>query len=151
MRHPTETLTLATPHGLLQIAQAAERPRRQRARAGDHRRFVADHWPELAAAAFEGYRRHGAGAVVLWREAPPRRLLRRAFEPERLWYTTQIHALPGTAEADFDGWEAEQLESYDPQGEALVVFVEGGRPQGYRIAGDPAPPAARRLAGASLN
>lgn len=151
MEHPTETLTLATPQGLLEIAQAADRSRRQRARAGEHHGFLADHWPELAAAAYEGYRRHGAGAVVLWREEAPRRLLRRPFEPERLWYTTQIHALPGTTEADFDGWEALQLELYDPQGEALVVFVEGGRPQGYRVAGAPAPPEARGRAGIALN
>ena len=151
MSHPTETLTLATPQGLLEIAQSGGLARGPRARAAEHHGFLADHWAELAAAAYEGYRRHGAGAVVLWRESAPRRLFRRPFEPERLWYTTQIHALPGTTEADFDGWEAHQLELYDPEGEALVVFVEGGRPQGYRVAGDPTPPRARQRAGASLN
>lgn len=151
MSHPTETLTLATPHGLLEIAQAGALERRQRARAADHHGFLAGHWPELAAAAYEGFLRHGAGAVVLWREAAPRRRGRRPFEPERLGYATQIHALPGTTEADFEGWEAQQLEHYEPERQALVVFVEGGRPQGYRVAGDPSPHDARARARVGLN
>lgn len=145
------TSTLATPHGLVTITAAGRPPRRVRARAAEHRRFLAEHWAELSAAAFEGYRRHGAGAVVLWREDGPRRFRPRPFEPERLWYTTQIHAIPGTTDDDFDGWEARQLETYDPQAEGLVVFVEGGGLAGYRVAGDPPPPEALRRSRARLN
>ena len=151
MRHSTESTTLATERGLLEIAMSSTHSRRQRGRATEHQAFLAAHWPELSAAAYEGYLRHSAGAVVLWRAEAPRRLLRRPFEPERLWYTTQIHALPGSVEADFEGWEADQLERYDPETEALVVFVEGGRPQGYRVRGAPAPPDARRDARVALN
>jgi hypothetical protein len=144
---PDQTATLATPRGLVTIT-APGRPSR---RADDHRRFLVEHWAELSAAAFEGYRRHGAGAVVLWRAAGPRRFRPRPFEPERLWYTTQIHAIPGTSSDDFDGWEARQLETYDPQAAALVVFVEGDRVAGYRVAGDPPPPEALRLSQAQSN
>ena len=114
-----------------------------------HTDWLAGHWPELAAAAFEGYDRHGAGAVVVWTASRSRWL--RPFQPERLWYATQIHAIPGAAAADFDGWEARQLETYDPRAEALVVFASAGRPVGYRVAGNPAPPHARRLARAADN
>ena len=148
---PDHTVSLPTPRGDVHITSAAPRSRRARSRADAHRAFLAGHWAELAAAAYAGYTRHGAGAVVLWREERPRRLRPRPFEPERLWYTTQIHAIPGTTEADFDGWEAHQLETYDPQAHALVVFVEGDGLSGYRVSGDPAPPAAHRQSAAMLN
>ena len=148
---PDLVTTLVTPRGAVTIASRADAPRRARSRADAHRDFVASHWSELAAAAFEGYQRHGAGAVVLWRSERPRRLRPRPFEPERLFYTTQIHNLPGTTEADFDGWEAEQLETYDPRSEALVVYVEGGGVAGYRVAGAPPPPQALLEARAAHN
>lgn len=139
-----DTQTLATADGLVEITASPDRSRRRRDRAAEHVAFVAGHWASLKAAAWEGYRRHGAGAVVLWRSEPPRRVFRRPFEPERLWYATQIHALPGSIEADFSGWEAQRLEDYDPNTEALVVFVEGGRPQGYVVRGTVLPAEARR-------
>ncbi len=147
----SHTVTVSTPRGVVRVTSAPPSSRRVRARAEAHRQFVLDHWAELSAAAFAGYRRHGAGAVVLWREAPPRRFRPRPFEPERLWYTTQIHAIPGTSEADFDGWEARQLEAYDPRAEGLVVIVEGDGLAGYRLAGDLAPPDALRQSAAGTN
>ncbi|MEM0963755.1 MAG: hypothetical protein AAGK21_14605 [Bacteroidota bacterium] len=148
---PDPTLSIATPRGLVTITSNADVPRRTQARADAHRAFLADHWVELAAAAYEGYRRHGAGAVVLWRQQAPRRFRPRPFEPERLWFTTQIHNLPGTTEADFEGWEARQLEVYDPEAEALVVFVEGSGVVGYRVAGQVPPAEALRQSQAAHN
>lgn len=136
-----------TPAGPVRIVRA---PRRA-VGAEAHQRFIADHGAELAAAAFEGYRRHGAGAVILWREAAPRRLRARPFEPERLWYSTQLHVLPGATDETFDGWEAEQIEIYDPQAESVVLFVEGGRFSAYRVSGPVPPPDALRGARARLN
>ena len=96
------SVSVATPRGLVTITAPRLASRRLRTRQEAHRDFLASHWAELSAAAYEGYRRHGAGAVVLWRSERPRRFRPRPFEPERLFYTTQIHALPGTTEADFD-------------------------------------------------
>lgn len=148
---PEHAVSVATPRGLVTITSRSDAGRRQRARAEAHRAFLTDHWAELSAAAYEGYRRHGAGAVVLWRHDRPRRWRPRPFEPERLWYTTQIHNLPGTTDGDFSGWEAEQLETYDPEAEGLVVFVEGDGVAGYRVAGQPSPPEAHRDARAREN
>ncbi|MGB3544438.1 hypothetical protein [Rubrivirga sp.] len=136
------SVSVSTPRGLVTITSRSDRSRAVQRRAASHQTFLSDHWAELSAAAYEGYRRHGAGAVVLWRSDPPRRFRPRPFEPERLFYTTQIHNLPGTTEADFEGWEAHQLETYDPEAEGLVVFVEGGGVVGYRVAGQPPPPIA---------
>ncbi len=146
-----QTVSVATPRGLVTITSSRPASGRARSRAESHRAFLVDHWPELSAAAYEGYRRHGAGAVVLWRSERPRRFRPRPFEPERLFYTTQIHSLPGTTEADFDGWEARQLEAYDPEAEGLVVLVEGDGVAGYRVAGQPPPPVALRASRAREN
>ena len=152
---PDPIVSVDTPRGAVTIASRPGPDRRARRRLEAHRAFVAGHWAELAAAAYAGYRRHGAGAVVLWRADGPRRRLPGSaphpFEPERLWYATQIHTLPGTTAADFDGWEARQLEAYDPDAEGLVVFVEGGGVRGYRVSGPPAPPQALAEARAGEN
>lgn len=148
---PEQSVSVSTPRGLVTITSDAPRSRRARSRAAAHHDFLAGHWAELSAAAYEGYRRHGAGAVVLWRQNRPRRFRPRPFEPERLFYTTQIHNLPGTSETDFDGWEARQLETYDPDAEGLVVFVEGDGVVGYRVAGAPTPPEALRASRAQEN
>ncbi len=148
---PDSSTTLVTPHGPVTICSRPQPTRAEQRRGDGHRDFLASHWPGLAAAAYEGYVRHGAGAVVLWTEARPGRLRRRPFEPERLFYTTQIHAIPGTTEADFDGWEARQLETYDPRRHALVVFVEAGRLVGYRASGTLDPPVALQRARATHN
>lgn len=143
--------TLVTPSGTVTIESQPDASRAALRRLDEHREFLASHWPGLAAAAYEGYGRHGAGAVVLWTEVGPRRFRRRPFEPERLFFTTQIHAIPGTTDADFNGWEARQLETYDPQRQALVVFVEAGQVVGYRVTGALDPPRALLRSKASHN
>ena len=147
----TRSTSLVTARGLVTIGAAPEPSRAARRREEEHLAFLADHWPQLSAAGYTGFREHGAGAVVLWREGAPRRWRPRPFEPERLWYTTQAHVLPGATEAHFDGWEAKLIETYDPEREALVVFAEGGLICGYLVRGSIAPPEARREAGARLN
>ena len=139
-----------TPEGPVRIGMAASRDA-ESARRRAHQRFLAGHSRELAAAAFEGYSRHGAGAVVLWRETAPRRFRPRPFEPERLFYSTQLHVLPGATEATFDGWEAEQIERYDPQTESVVLFVEGAVFTAYRVSGPTPPPDALQAARARWN
>lgn len=51
----------------------------------------------------------------------------------------------------FDGWEAHQIEIYDPQLESVVLFVEGGHFTAYRVQGPIPPPDALRGARAMLN
>ena len=156
---PERSDTLVTARGLVTVvAEAAPAPRGWRrwlpwrrpaedpARSA-HRDLIGDHWVELSAAAYRGYRRHGAGAAVV--VAPP------GAGPElalgRLVFVTQVHTLPGASEADFDGWAAQQLETYDPEAEALVVFAEPERIVGYLVRGDVSPPEALRAASFPLN
>ena len=157
------TTVLVGPAGLVEIAAHPEPARPQRQREPDQQLFIADHWPSLAAAAHVGYREHGAGAVVVLAAQPPKRSwldhldaafrgprLADRFETQSIWYTTQIHTLPGTGEAWFDGWEGLQVEQYDPTREAVIVLLDGV-PSAYRVVGAPAPPTAYERSRVGLN
>ena len=158
---PDLSQTLVTPRGLVTVTAEAEAPRRGWRRwlgrwrrrpepARDHRafrEFIGDHWLELSAAAYRGYRRHGAGAAVVLTEPVERGPIR----PGRLAFVTQVHSLPGASRADFDGWAARQLEQYDPEAEALVVFAEPARIVGFLVRGSVPPPEALRTSSAPLN
>ena len=150
-----QTHTFATPEGLLTVVSRERRGRDAR-RADRHLDFIVDHEGELVAAGAEGFAKHGAGAVVLWREASRPRwwpgAARRPFRATRLWYATQLHVLPGVdADAVFSGWEAELIETYDPQAETVVVVVDGGELAGYRLRTPVSPAAALQRSRAGLN
>ena len=143
----SDSQTLATPAGLVTVVSKPvtrrwwqRRPEPNAAHLG----FLTDHWLELSAAAYRGYLRHGAGAVAVIDHADE------DTWASRLVYTTQIHTLPGATEADFEGWPAHQLETYDPESEALTVFA-GDAVTGYVLRGSVPPPEALRVASAPLN
>lgn len=156
----TITETLAASVGTVTVTRPVEVSRRARRRAPDHLQFIAEHWPSLAAAAYSGFRQHGAGVVVLFGEAEGESLMERLrpgrraapFRVHRLWYATTLQAVP-TRVAQWRGaWEAEQLERYDPELEGVVLFVEGREvPCGYRAGGMLRPPAAHLRMQATLN
>jgi hypothetical protein len=150
MADPVQTI-LATPDGLLTVAEQAAAGRGEASRAGAHRTFLAAHWLGLAAAAFAGYEEYGPGAVMLWRDQKAPRLRPRPFEPERLFFATQVHTLPGVGPLEFEGWEASLIETYDPQRDAVVIVVEGAAIRGYRLSGDVHPPEALRRSRIGLN
>ena len=160
---PARTTTLVGPTGQVEIS-AHPAPDRKRARREEAQcLFVADHWASLAAAAHAGYREHGAGAVVVLAARPEKRTwldhLDAAFRPwarrvemetQSLWYATQLHTLPGAGDAWFSGWEARQVEEYDPRREAVVVLLDGP-PVAFRVAGSPSPEAAYQRSRVGLN
>ena len=164
---PPRTTTLVGPAGTVEITAHPSPGRVRRRLEPRHQEFVADHWPSLATAAHAGYREHGAGAVVVLAAAPAARSwldhLDAAFrgarrdahlETQSIWYTTQIHTLPGAGEAWFDGWEAQLIETYDPRREAVIVLLgpdASGAPSGYRVVGTPAPKQAYERTRVGLN
>ena len=158
------TTTLATADGALELTSNGPP-------APVHLDFVAEHWRGLAAAAGAGYARHGAGAVVLlspevehktgwlpgWLErlGLKKRAPQHPFKVHQMWYATRLGALPGVA-VDPRGWEVEQLQTYQPEAEAVVLFI-GEAPTGrrslraYRVRGMLRPAQALAHARASLN
>jgi len=155
----TLTETLAAAGGTLTVLRPVPATARASRRVPEHLRFIGEHWPGLSAAAYAGFTRHGAGAVVLFGgENPAGPVLRRRgsgrpFEPQRLFYATTLLGLPGPPPADWTAtWEARRMDTYDPETEGLVVFVEGeAPPRGYLVSGSPAPRAAYLGAQAMLN
>ena len=148
------TTTLASQDGVLTIAMKPQVERSMRRLEGLHQQFIADHWPSLAAAAFDGWKRHGAGAVVLIGGAKSSFFGRsEPFVAETIWYTTQVHNGPGAPEERRSGREADQLETYDPDTESLLIFVDVERDLrcGYRVEGMLAPPEAHVPARARFN
>lgn len=155
----TLTQTLVGEAGTVTIARPALGGRAAR-RAPDHMQFIADHWPGLAAAAYAGFLRHGAGLVVLFGEAEGETFLSRwglarrsePFRAHRLFYATAVQAIPGVPRDWAGTWEALQLETYDPEREGLVALVEGkAAPCGYRVVGGLRPPEAHLRAQTMLN
>ena len=153
---PDLSETLVTPDGLVTVTTAPP-PRRRwwhRLRRGPEpsaadafRDLIADRWLGLSAAAYQGYRRHGAGAIGLLADPDGSGSIR----ADRPVYVTQVHTLPGATRADFDGWSARQLETYDPRAEALVVVARPDGITGYLVRGSVPPPQALRSASAPLN
>jgi hypothetical protein len=155
----TITETLAGPGGgTLTVLRSSEARGMRRVPA--HLRFLSDHWPGLAAAAYAGFTKHGAGAVVVFGEPEASegslrlRLSRaaRPFRAQRLWYATSFDGLPRAGRDWTAMWETARLDSYDPEHEGLVLFLEGeALPRGYVVSGSPPPPAAFANAQAMLN
>ena len=151
-RRPTpepETFTTVTPVGLVEVVAGPSPSRRETAWRDDEVEFLHERASGLVAAAWDGFARHGAGAVVLWKddEADGDTPLR----PSRLAYTTSILSIPGAGEREFDGWAASLVESYEPKREAVVVFTDPSGLRGYRLRAPMPPPQASQAMRIALN
>lgn len=124
--------------------------------AAAHHDLLVEHWTEIAAASYFGFKRFGIGAVVIQpREGQSDA---HAFDTHRLaycrdsspWLRQQKDALP----AD---WLDDQLQSYDPNTTVLVLITTensgGDAPEArvYAAEATPAPPEAFQIARASQN
>jgi len=118
-----------------------------------HHDFLTDHWMDVAAASYLGFKRHGIGAVVVTERDPARSPIHESigthkllYSPaERSWVEKQGERLP-------EQWLDTQFQSYDPNDRAIVVMVEGnGSTRVYAVEGTPAPPRSYELVQARQN
>ncbi|MEM1127607.1 MAG: hypothetical protein AAGI71_13220 [Bacteroidota bacterium] len=114
-----------------------------------HHDFIAENWPSLGAASFDGYQRFGIGAVVLKGGVNPAR----SFEPYEIFYAAdhgswiQQHIAQALAEAIDD-----TLQSYDPSRTALMLFYdEDETARAYRVTATLTPPQALTRLRALMN
>ena len=141
--------TYPTDHGFLTIDSPLDD---LDAAAEDQHDFLVNHWTELAAAAYQGFRKVGLGVIVIADEDRgdvedrPFSTMRVRFAPHgNPWL---IHALP----KDLHGWLEDQFQSYDTDTSALFVFTgPGDQVRGYCAEGSPPPPDAYKQARAHLN
>ncbi|ARA92924.1 hypothetical protein AWN76_006940 [Rhodothermaceae bacterium RA] len=120
-----------------------------------HHRFITTHWPSLGAAAYEGFRHFGIGAVIVHEAdaAGTSTGVGRAFVRHQLSYAAGVGTWMRTAFGDAASEAlAEELEAYDPREAGLFVFVRADEPpRVYRVESTLRPPQALERARALLN
>lgn len=141
--------TYPTDHGLLTITSPADALDDE---AEAQHNFLVDHWTELAAAAYQGFRKVGLGVIVIDEDDrkdagdQPFATMKVRFAPHgNPWL---IHALP----RELHQWMEEQFQTYDTSTSALFVFTGPDEDvRGYCAEGTPTPPDAFQRARAHLN
>ena len=116
-----------------------------------HRSFIADHWPDLAAASYMGFKRLGIGAVVV-QERPSESDVA-DIDAHSLGYARAEGAWLDQRESDLPTtWLDKQFQTYDPNTASLLLFVEGeGAIRAYRAEGQPPPPEAFENTRSAMN
>jgi len=101
----------------------------------EQHRTIVENWESFAAAAYEGYRRFGAGAVVVEEDKVNHSGVRHPFLTHVIWYATSVAAwaeqglLKGSSE-----WIEEQMACYDPRAACMFVFLrEDAEPRVYFV------------------
>lgn len=115
--------------------------------------FITDNWASLGAAAYEGFRRFGIGAVIIHETPPASRTVPHPFVTYQVSYAASFGAWMRTTFAD-DASKVlgEAFETYDPRESGVFVFVRGEEPpRAYHIESTLRPPQALERARALLN
>ena len=118
-----------------------------------HHDFLTDHWMDVAAASYLGFKRHGIGTVVVTERDPATGRLDDVIKTHNLmyspadggWLKQQEDRLPGP-------WLDTRFQSYDPNESAIVILVDGdGSIRVYELEGTPSPPRAYDVVEARKN
>jgi hypothetical protein len=112
------------------------------ARESDHHDFLVDHWMDVAAASFYGFKRYGIGAVVVAEGDPAEAPIDHPFGSRKLLYSRDQGAWlqERTADGLPEQWLDERMQTYDPNAEAVVIMHDGdGSVRVYAVEGDPNP------------
>jgi len=145
--------TLIDASGHMVTVRAPEDQPTNDPREDDHHDFLTEHWMDVAAASYLGFKRHGIGTVVVTQRDPAAGAVHASVGMHNLmyspaeggWLNQQEERLP----AD---WLDARFQSYNPNEAAIVVMVdEDGSLRTYAVDGTPAPPRAFELVNARQN
>ncbi len=119
----------------------------------EHHQLIVDHWPDLAAAGFLGFKRFGIGAVVVKQRDSQADAVEHDFEAHNVMYAPSDSAwMSDLDERTPADWLDAQFQSYDPNTTTVILFATGGeRLRAYAVEGTPAPPRAFALSRAQYN
>lgn len=118
-----------------------------------HHGFLTDHWMDVAAASYLGFKRHGIGTVVVTQRDPAASPIHESIGTRKLlyspadggWLKQQEERLPAE-------WLDTRFQSYAPNESALVVMADDdGSLRVYAVSGTPAPPRSYELVQARQN
>ncbi len=145
--------TTYTTDGLLITVRSSKATPKGDALETDHHAFLVDHWPSLAAAAYQGFKQFGIGAIVIQEHPQDESEAQSAFATYRVWFASSLMDWLGDAVQDKPAqWLDDQLQQYDPNRSGLFIFVdEEGSARPYQAEGTPAPPEAFAAARARYN
>jgi hypothetical protein len=108
----------------------------------EHHDLLVDHWMDVAAASYFGFKKYGIGAVIVSEGDPASAPIAHPFGSRRLLYAPADG--PWLDEQTDEGlpqdWLDARMQSYDPNAEAVVILVDDdGSLRAYTVEGDPAP------------
>lgn len=118
-----------------------------------HHDFLTNHWMDVAAASYFGFKRHGIGTVVVTERDQATGRLDEVLKTHNLmyspadggWLKEQEERLPAQ-------WLDTRFQSYDPNESAIVVVADrDGSMRAYVVNGTPAPPRCFELVRARSN
>jgi len=145
--------TLIDQNGHLVTVKAPEDQPANDPKEDTHHDFLTDHWMDVAAASYLGFRRHGIGTVVVTERDQATGRLDDVIKTHNLmyspaeggWLKQQEERLPAR-------WLDTRFQSYDPNASAVVVMADGdGSLRVYTVEGTPDPPRAYELVQARSN
>lgn len=111
----------------------------------EHHNFLVDHWMDVAAASYYGFKRYGIGVVVIAEGDPMQGSgMDHPFDARKLLYRPDTAGgWAGGAGSDDDvvsDWAEQKMQTYDPNADAIVVMAdEDGSVRSYVVNGDPTP------------
>jgi len=112
------------------------------AKAEAHNDFLVDHWMDVAAASFYGFKRYGIGVVVIAQGDPMDSRVDHPFEARKMLYRPDSAGGWGRSDPDdvLSDWASQKMQTYDPNVDAIVVMAdEDGSVRSYVVKGDPDP------------
>lgn len=145
--------TLIAPNGHMVTVKAPDEQPTNDPKEDTHHDFLTEHWMDVAAASYLGFKRHGIGTVVVSERDPATGRLDDVLKTHNLmyspadggWLNQQEERLPSQ-------WLDTRFQSYDPNETAIVVLADGdGSLRTYTVQGTPAPPRAFELVQARSN
>ncbi len=147
------TTTLIDQNGHLISVKAPDDQPTNDPKEDRHHDFLTEHWMDVAAASYLGFKRHGIGTVIITERDQASGRLGDVIKTHNLmyspadggWLKQQEERLPIQ-------WIDTRFQSYDPNESAVVVVAdEDGSLRVYAVEGTPAPPRAYELVEARSN
>lgn len=110
------------------------------AKEDEHHDFLVDHWMDVAAASYYGFKRYGIGIVVVSAGDPMEASIDTPFDARKLLYRPDRGAWNSGPEDVTSDWARDKMQTYDPNSEAIVVMADDdGSVRSYTVQGDPDP------------
>jgi len=145
--------TLIDENGHLVTVKAPEDQPINDPKEDTHHDFLTDHWMDVAAASFLGFKRHGIGTVVVTQRDPAASPIHESIGTHKLLYSPASGGwLKHNEERLPDEWLDTRFQSYNPNESAIVIMAdEDGSLRVYAVDGTPAPPRSYELVQARQN